>query len=46
MTPFEMAIKYYPRLWSIERIDALKAAEKLTSEEYESITGKKVTYND
>ena len=34
MTVFEMAKKYYPRLWSKNRIDALYDAGKLTDEEY------------
>ena len=37
MTVFEMAMKYYPRLWSKNRIDALHDAGKLTDDEYEEI---------
>ena len=37
MTVFEMAKKYYPRLWSKKRIDALYDAGKLTDEEYAEI---------
>ena len=37
MTVYEMAKKYYPRLWSIERLNALLEAGKLTEEEYNSI---------
>lgn len=37
MTVFEMAKKYYPRLWNKERIEALYKAGKLTEEEYKSI---------
>lgn len=37
MTIYEMAEKYYPRLWPIERLDALLAAGKLTQEEYDKI---------
>ena len=37
MTVFEMAKKYYPRLWGKNRIDALHAAGKLTDEEYAEI---------
>ena len=33
MTVFEMAQKYYPRLWGDDRIDALVAARKLSPEE-------------
>ena len=38
MTVFEMAKKYYPRLWSIERINTLYEAGKLTEEEYKTLT--------
>ena len=37
MTVFEMAKKYYPRLWGKNRIDALRDAGKLTDEEYAEI---------
>ena len=37
MTVFEMAMKYYPRLWNKKRIDALYDAGKLTDEEYAEI---------
>lgn len=40
MKAFELAQKYYPDLWSIERIDMLLAAGKLTAEEYKKITSK------
>ena len=39
MTVYEMAIKYYPRLWGKDRLAALVAAGKLTTEQYEEITG-------
>ncbi len=39
MSIFEMAKKYYPRLWSEERIKALLDAGKLTEEEYETVVG-------
>ena len=39
MTVYEMAQKYYPRLWSIDRIEALYKAGKLTEEEYKEIVG-------
>lgn len=38
MTVYEMAKKYYPRLWSTERIEALYKAGKLTEEEYKELT--------
>ena len=41
MTVYKMAQKYYPRLWSKERIDALYAAGKLTEKEYNSIINNK-----
>lgn len=37
MTVYEMARKYYPRLWDKSRLDALLAAGKLTQEEYDSL---------
>ena len=41
MTAYEMAKKYYPRLWSLERIEALYKAGKLTKDEYDSIINTK-----
>lgn len=37
MTVYEMAKLYYPRLWSEERIMALREAGRLTQEEMEEI---------
>lgn len=37
MTVYEMAKKYYPRLWGADRIEALYKAGKLTEKEYNSI---------
>lgn len=39
MSVFDMAKKYYPRLWSKERIQALVKAGKLTREEAAQILG-------
>lgn len=41
MTIFEMAKKYYPKLWSKERLRALVEHNppRLTQEEYQEITG-------
>ena len=39
MIVYEMAKNYYPRLWSIDRIEALYKAGKLTEEEYKSLIG-------
>lgn len=41
MTAYEMAKKYYPRLWDIDRINALYKAGKLTEAEYNSIINNK-----
>lgn len=41
MNAFEMAKKYYPRLWDKERVDALYKVGKLTEEEYNSIINNK-----
>ena len=40
MTVYGMAQKYYPRLWSIERIEALYKAGKLSEEEYTNLVDK------
>lgn len=37
MTVYELAKKYYPRLWDIDRINTLYEAGKLTEEEYKDI---------
>lgn len=37
MTVYELAKKYYPRLWDINRIEALYKAGKLTEEEYNAL---------
>lgn len=37
MTVYELARKYYPRLWDRERLEALLAAGRLTQEEYDSL---------
>lgn len=39
MTVLEMAKRYYPRLWSRERIEALVAAGRLTEDEAREIYG-------
>lgn len=46
MTTYELAKKYYPRLWSAERIDALVEAGKLTAKEAEIIKGEEVKQID
>lgn len=45
-TTYELAQKYYPRLWSAERIDTLVDAGKLTAKEAKSIKGEKVEQID
>ena len=35
---YELAKKYYPRLWGIDRIEALYKSNKLTEEQYQEIT--------
>lgn len=37
MTAYELAKKYYPRLWDKTRIDKLLEAEKISQEEYQKI---------
>ena len=39
MNVYELAKKYYPRLWDKTRIEALYKTGKLTEEEYHSIVG-------
>ena len=37
MSVYELAQKYYPRLWDRERLEALLAAGRLSQEEFNSI---------
>lgn len=37
MSAYELAKKYYPTLWGLDRLDALRATGKLTEEEYTEI---------
>lgn len=39
MTVYEMAQKYYPRLWDRERLEALLAAGRLSQEEFDRLVG-------
>lgn len=39
MTVFEMAKKYFPRLWDENRLRQLVDAGRLTEDEYQSIVG-------
>ena len=38
-----LAIKYYPRLWDMDRLKALVAASKLSEADYQEITGEEYT---
>lgn len=38
MSAYEMAKKYYPRLWDADRLIRLVQAGKLTEEEFREIT--------
>ena len=40
MTVYEMAQKYYPRLWPLERLDKLLELGRLTREEYDKLVEK------
>ena len=40
MNVFELAQKYYPRLWSRERLETLVQAGRLTEEQVRELTGK------
>lgn len=37
MTVYEMAEKYYPRLWPAERLDELVRADRITTKERDQI---------
>lgn len=39
MTVYELARKYYPRLWDRERLEALLAAGRLTQAEFDQLVG-------
>lgn len=39
MSVYELAKKYYPKLWDIARLETLVAAGKLTPAEFKEITG-------
>lgn len=39
MSAYEMAKKYYPALWDINRLRKLVSLGKLTEEEFKAITG-------
>lgn len=39
MTVYELAQKYYPRLWDRERLKALLAAGRLSQEEFDRLVG-------
>lgn len=46
MTVYEMAKKYYPRLWDKTRLATLMEANKLTVAEYADITGETYVTDD
>lgn len=39
MSVYELARKYYPRLWDRERLEALLAAGRLSQEEFDKLVG-------
>lgn len=41
MSVYELAQKYYPRLWDRERLEALLAAGRLSQEEYDQLVAEK-----
>ena len=41
MSVYELAQKYYPRLWDRERLKALLAAGRLSQEEFDRLVGRK-----
>lgn len=43
---FDLAKRYYPRLWDKSRLKALVEAGRLTTEEYQEITGDENSYDE
>lgn len=39
MSVYELAQRYYPRLWDKQRLEALVRAGRLTAAQYRDITG-------
>lgn len=39
MSVYELAQKYYPRLWDRERLEALLAAGRLSQKEFDRLVG-------
>lgn len=46
MTVLEMCERYYPRLWSLERLRALAEAGRLTRSEFETLTGEALSHGE
>lgn len=46
MSVYELAQRYYPRLWDKQRLEALVRAGRLTAEEYQDITGESPKYEE
>lgn len=40
MSVYELAQKYYPRLWDRDRLEALLAAGRLSQEEFDRLVGR------
>lgn len=40
MSVYELAQKYYPRLWDKSRLEALLAAGRLSQEEFDRLVGR------
>lgn len=40
MSVYELAQKYYPRLWDRERLEALLAAGRLSQDEFDRLVGR------
>lgn len=41
MSVYELAQKYYPRLWDRERLESLLSAGRLSQEEFDSLVAEK-----
>lgn len=43
---FDLAKRYYPRLWDKSRLKTLVETGRLTAEEYQEITGDENSYDE
>lgn len=46
MSVYELAQRYYPRLWDKQRLETLVLAGRLTAAQYRDITGESPKYEE